>query len=224
MKKIVIFLIIVFMFTPSFSNAIPLGGNNVVDRSSVDTANGVLFFDLNNPISQDGVIDSWRIFTSGSKSGIGQLKLKIFRDIGDTWKFIGESPVEEVSVWGAVNTFVLPAPISVQSGDIISWWYPDNTVASIVFDGGGSNLNNHDWPNEPIGDIQQDIPDLVDRSLSSSEWNGTLWDINPRTYSIEVLGSAAIPEPATIVLSAIGIAGLAGAVVRRKIKKAKKKV
>ncbi|MCP4111210.1 MAG: hypothetical protein GY749_37740 [Desulfobacteraceae bacterium] len=75
----------------------------------------------------------------------------------------------------------------MQAGDIIAWWYPDNTVPSVMYNNTyGQTMNNHDWPSEPMGDVQQDIPDL----LANSYWNNTLWGINTRTYSIEVLGES----------------------------------
>ncbi len=52
MKKIVFLFAIVLIFAPSISSAVPLGGNSVIDRPNVDAADGILFFDLNSPISQ----------------------------------------------------------------------------------------------------------------------------------------------------------------------------
>jgi len=163
------------------------GGNPCVNRAHVDSAEGILFFDLNNPISSDGVIGSWRIYASPKKSGTGRIKLKIFRDTGKIWRFIGESPLEKVNQWGKINTFSLPATIAVKKGDIIAWWYPDGTIPSVVFDDGGRTMNHHEWPWRPIGDIKRDIPNLLSIYKKKIKWNATTWDINSRIYSIEVL-------------------------------------
>ncbi|MCP4113152.1 MAG: hypothetical protein GY749_47755, partial [Desulfobacteraceae bacterium] len=80
MKKIFIVLVLMFVIYPTISNADVTGGNPAVQRTRVDAAEGILFFDLNNPISQDGVINSWRIYTTPNHSGTGHIKLKIFRD------------------------------------------------------------------------------------------------------------------------------------------------
>jgi len=163
-----------------------LGGNGTQTRSLVDSGEGILFFDLNHPLQIGGTVTDWAIFATSGHAGTGQLKLKIFRDTGDTWHFVGDSPLETVHQWGFVNTFSLPQPISVNPGDIISFWYPDATVPSIVFANTGQTMNNHDWPSEPMPDIETDIPDLVNNSY----WHDTYWDINTRTYSIELYGMA----------------------------------
>ena len=162
-----------------------LGGNSVIDRPAWGSATSIIYFDLNHPIDTYGTITSWSIFSSPvpQYGRVGQLKLKIFRPAGTTWAFVGESPLETVSTWGAVNTFDLPTPISVQNGDIIAWWYPAGTADSIAWDIGiGRTMNNHDWPWQPDVDITYDVPDL----LTDRNWGGHGWDVNPRTYSIQV--------------------------------------
>ena len=177
-----------------------LGGNDPVPRSYVDTATGALFFDFNNPISANGTIDSWEIYTANS-TGVGQVELEIFRPGSTTWQFIGASPLETVA-WNSLNTFSLPTPIPVEAGDLVSFWYPHGTVPSILYDPTGQTLNNHDWPTDPIPETHTDIPDLL-----TTNWHGP-WDMNPRTYSIQVLGTAAVPEPSSLVLAGIGGAAL----------------
>jgi hypothetical protein len=59
-------------------------------------------------------------------------KLLIYRDVGTTWDFVGESDLESVDLAG-INNFTLGSSISVQAGDIIAWWYPEPTTPSIAF-------------------------------------------------------------------------------------------
>ncbi len=188
---------------PSLSLADVIGGNDVIPRPAVDGATSIIFFDLNSPISTNGAITSWSIFASSQQSGEGKLKLKIFRDIGATWQFVGESPLETVATWGAVNTFLLPVSMPVQAGDIVAWWYPGGTVPSVTYSGSGQTMNNGDWGSNPDVDITYDVPDL----LANRSWGGHGWDVNSRMYSIQVL-----PEPATLGLLALG--GLA--LIRRR--------
>ncbi len=166
-----------------------LGGNAVVPRNNIDGATGIMFFDLNNPVTAPGRIDAWRIY-AGAHTGLGQVELNIYRPGSDTWVFVGASPLETVA-WGQVNEFPLPEPILVQPGDLIGWWYPQGTLPSIVFDAEGHSLNNHNWPFDPITAPHTDIPNLF-----TTPWHGP-WDNNPRTYSIQVVGSSCPADLAT---------------------------
>jgi hypothetical protein len=132
----------------------------------------------------------------------------IYRDLGSDWQFVGSSGVETVPAVG-LNVFSLSSPFTVLSGDLISWWYPNNTTPSVAFNEPGAlvgTMNNHDWPGEPITDLTAffgTFPDLS--TLGSTEFQNTVWDNNPRTYSIAVHGTA-IPEPASVGLLAVGLA------------------
>ena len=116
--------------------------------------------------------------------------MEIFQPEGATWDFIGASPLETVA-WGGLNTFALPSPISVEPGDMISWWYPQGTQPSIVYSATGATLNNDDWPTDPIPQTQTNLPDLL---ASGADYYGP-WSTNARKYSIQVLGT---PAPATV--------------------------
>lgn len=174
--------VFVVVAAPAAGDAV-LGGNDVVPRATVDSATGVMFFDLNHPISERGRVESWRVYTA-SRAGVGQIELNIYRPGPGGWVFVGASPLESVS-WGQLNEFALPAPIPVEAGDLVGWWYPQGTVPSVMYDAPvGQTLNNHNWPFDPITAPHTDLPDLF-----TTQWHGP-WDVNPRTYSIQVIGTA----------------------------------
>ncbi len=187
---------------PLAVHAVIIGGNDLIERAFPDGADGLLLTDLNAPISVTGSIDSWSIWAN--QSG-GQIQLLIYRDLGSEWEFIGSSELETVATLG-LNTFTLTNQISVELGDLISWWYPNNTVPSVAFDSPGAvfgTINNHDWPSEPITTLSPylgTIPDLS--ALGGTQFQNTIWDNNPRTYSIAVHG---IPEPETVGLLSAGL-------------------
>ncbi|MFT3784564.1 MAG: hypothetical protein QM770_00170 [Tepidisphaeraceae bacterium] len=183
------------MSAPSLGSV--LGGNSVEPRSVVDGATGILFFDLNQPVVGNGTVDAWQIY-AGQKSGIGQVELLIFRPGANSWAFVGASPLETVT-WGSANTFALPSPIAVQTGDLVGWWYPQGTVPSVTYDQAvGQSLYNYNWASDPIPETHTDLPNLF-----TTAWHGP-WNGDARTYSIQVLGT--LPEPA--VLSCIGLTAL----------------
>jgi len=179
----------------SVAHADTLGGNDLIDRSFVDGADGILFTELNTPISITGTLDSWSIWAD--RIG-GQVKLLIYRDIGNDWQFIGSSELKPVTALG-LNTWPLANPIAVEAGDLIAWWYPEPTAPSIAYDSPTSSpgvMFNEDWSAEPIIDLTPylgTIPDL--KELGTTEFQGTLWINDNRAYSIAVHGSPPRTRP-----------------------------
>ncbi|MDP6346664.1 MAG: hypothetical protein QF491_24245, partial [Alphaproteobacteria bacterium] len=136
-RAVLVALALLVQPVPALASTI-LGGNDVIARPYLDGADGVLFFDLNGRISGNGEIDSWSIYANATG---GEVKLLIYRDNGANWDFVGESGLEAVNSLG-VNTFALASPITVETDDIIAWWYPEPTQPSIAFSDGGETINN----------------------------------------------------------------------------------
>lgn len=195
-------LLLVILGVPAIGMADLVGGNDLINRTYVDGATGIIFFDLNARINSNAAITSWSIYAASQPTGTGQLKLKIFRDVGDTWQFIGESGLETVSTWSTTKTFNLATPISVQAGDIISWWYPTNTLPSIVYDeptNTGWTINNSSWPRDV--DFTSNI---ADPTLGAGDYG---WARSTRVYSIQVHGepTGVVPAPGAAFLAVLGL-------------------
>jgi hypothetical protein len=175
-------------------------------QTVVDTADGVIFFDLNGPISFDGVLTSWSIYAN--QNG-GAIRLLIYRDTGTNWTYVGSSAMENVASVG-MNTFDLASTISVLTGDHLAFWYPDNNVPSVAYSPDtGQTVNNYDWPWEPIVDLTAFMGDIPDMSAAPLTWLETEWVVNSRTYSINVSGTP-VPIPGAAWLLGSGLFALAG--------------
>ena len=182
-----------------------MGGNDLIARPNVDSATGVVFFDLNGPIQFNGIVTSWNIYAL--QSG-GSIQLLIYQDAGPgQWSYVGGSGLENVSSIG-INIFTLSSPISVSAGDYLAFWYPQNTTPSVAFSSVGASVNNHNWNTEPITDLSNFMGVIPDMSNAPLYWLDT-WDKNSRTYSINVTGSP-VPIPGTVLLLGSGLLGLGG--------------
>lgn len=96
---------------------IVLAGNDIVDHEALDTRVSFYMADSARPIKEDGQITRWRIFSRNANP----LKLVIYRPEGTTFSVVGYSPVTTPKA--GINEFTLAAPIQVQKGDLIGWYY-----------------------------------------------------------------------------------------------------
>jgi len=71
------------------------------------------FVDLSKRVQQDGSVTAWDI----DVAVMGQLRLKIWRDSGETWQVVAQS--ETVTAASGLNHFVSRPPLPVQRGDYI---------------------------------------------------------------------------------------------------------
>ena len=170
---------------------VTVGGNALIDRPHVDSATGVIFVDLNNPIQQSGPINEWSIYAG--QAG-GQVELLIYRPSGNNWTFVGSSPLQSVSSVG-INNFTLPSSINVQANDLVAFWYPPGTIPSIEANWDqGQTINNANWPLYPIdaGQLASTFEGTIPSLIGGPTFGNTVWGTNTRTYSIAVESSSGV--------------------------------
>ena len=170
---------------------VTVGGNALIDRPHVDSATGVIFVDLNNPIQQSGPINEWSIYAG--QAG-GQVELLIYRPSGNNWTFVGSSPLQTVSSVG-INNFTLPSSINVQANDLVAFWYPPGTIPSVEANWDqGQTINNANWPSNPIdaGQLASIFKGTIPNLIGGPNFDNSHWDSNTRTYSIAVESSSGV--------------------------------
>lgn len=100
--------------------AIALMGNDPSLRASVNSATFTRIAKIvTAPIR--GILKSYSIYWGAAGTGI---KIKIFRDDGTNYLFIGETPAVAL----ATGLFALPAWISVEKGDYIAVYWATGTL------------------------------------------------------------------------------------------------
>lgn len=87
-------------------------GNDPVNRANYQGA-GNTFIDLTTPATSRGILKAWSVFLYDAA---GNFKVKVFRDDGTNYIFIGESPSTPCAI-GANNN--LPCWIPIEKGDLI---------------------------------------------------------------------------------------------------------
>lgn len=99
-------------------------GNACTDRSGYAAYTSTDTWIFSHACSDTGRITSWCIYKENA--GTGTLKLKIFRDDGTNFVFVGESSSETISQ--GLNTF--SANISVVAGDLIALYHSGFNIDS----------------------------------------------------------------------------------------------
>ena len=199
---------VVFLVTgaPRAASAtVVLGGSPAVAQTYVDGATGILFFDLGAPITQTGTVTGFQIYTPNNpNTDVGQVQLELFRPTSSAFLYLGSTPMETVT-WGGVNTFAPTAPISVQAGDLIAFYYPVGTYDSIDYAYPSTNTvmwNDNYATNSIPSAPQTNLPNLYTSTAYYGPFTPTASG-SGRLYSVQALGT--VPEPSLMVLALGGL-------------------
>jgi hypothetical protein len=115
------------------------GGNPVVAQPNVDTFQNFNILDRNNPIKGTGELTSWSFYAGNTKP----VELIIYRGTGNgPFTVVGSfGPVTPTTV--GVNVFAITPPITVQTGDLMGFYFPSTGSVEFSLDPPGlSNFGN----------------------------------------------------------------------------------
>jgi hypothetical protein len=121
---------------------------------------GITAINMKNPVDSDGLLTEWTVKIADVTPS-AQGKMKIFRQSGDQFEFVGETQFEDMEP--GENTF--DCSIEVKKGDLIGWY---GYNASIFAD--------------PNGNAYTRSGDISDTTQNSS------WNLTNRTYAIKAEG------------------------------------
>lgn len=207
LHAVVVALLILVMLTAFLSAAVPAsassiaGGNDLTDRSWRDGAYQITFIDLDSRITGDGWLTNWSFYAdSDNNTDPKNVQLKIFRENGSNYDFVGQSTMVTVSQYGQIYSFSLPN-IPVRQSDIMGWYYPNQAMPGGVISTQQNTGHNTMWTTWP--DPQGDITGSVPKTRFSNGGEG-------RVYSISVLGTNVnpVPLPGALLLFGPGLACL----------------
>jgi hypothetical protein len=178
-----------------------VGGNVIVNRPVVDSAENFYLVDTNHPLNADGKLDQWEIF-AGRDSPV---QLVIYRQYGEGFIVVGTSDVEYPEP-EEYNLFELDPKIKVKAGDFVGAYFPE--TGSIVF--------NYDLPSSPDFPV---FPPFNSNDPTSTLIGTTLFLINPpnpinpdsitftyssnRHYSLRVLGDKQKEDDCRITIGGV---------------------
>lgn len=96
-------------------------GNSPIDRASISNS-GHTYLDLNFPALCRGIIKSFSVYAPNATTGF---RVKVFRDDGTNYLFIGESPVYTLAA--GLNSD-LRCWIPVEKGDYFGMYHVTNSI------------------------------------------------------------------------------------------------
>ncbi len=140
--------------SPTPPPVVIVGGNPPTQRQHYETGapTDYTFIDTNNPFNGTGTLATCQAYAGASCN----IKMKVFRDGGDNWVFVGESGTQSLAP--GLNTF--SCSMAVQAGDYIGVW--ESASQCVYYDQGGTALymrpgdvtsttGKGEWASPPVG-------------------------------------------------------------------------
>jgi len=134
---------------------------NIIQRPADFT-----IIDITNPVNANGTLTKWSVHTATNGTG----KMKIYREIGDEFVFVGETELE--TIWRDEDN-VFDCLIDVKAGDYIGWY----SETAEIFANSVDYVSAYSMP----GNIAENL-------------NKSLWNPINFTFSISAEGLYRYPE------------------------------
>lgn len=115
-----------------------------------DGGTALSVIDLNKILPRDGWLASWEVAVDHSET----VRLKIWRQEGDIWSVVGESPL--ASATKGMNHFSIQPPLVVREGDYLGFYTTWTSNFPVQLDSRGSPSSGKVYVN---GDFHQQIPE-----------------------------------------------------------------
>lgn len=216
------------LFSVSIANAVTIIGDDLINRGSNDGASGQVYI-YNGDFGTDGVATTFSFFDDDNFAPDRLLTPLLFEKTSGTdfiLKGIGttrtstESGIQSSSFGLIAGTDVVTSGYTFGFTDRALSWNGSNVVngsqnAGVVdFNGGGN------WYFTPTQTFDIELGKLFRVAGTTGGNEVRLYEFGTRTYSAQITAEV-VPEPTTIALLGIGLAGFAGIAVRRRLKKSK---